>query len=573
MKILHGNPIASGIVKGTVCLYLGRVDSDLPHYLIENTDVKTEINRFDTALSKAKSEMTQMVHVSKELKDKKAEDIFGVHLLMLEDPRLKEKVERLISEKLINAEHAVSDVFGEYISKYETQSGHFKELAHDFMDTRDRILGAFREKTGGFKCPVGEAQPVIVAAKLLTPSMILNMNKDHVLGFVAEEGGITSHATILARSFSVPMVFGINVEKELDCGCQIFLDGSKGKVILDPDQKTTEYYDKKIQSINEKKNLCVKKRNVSAQTKLGQRISLKLNISTPEDLNTLHEIPHDGIGLLRTEFLFAKRDSAPTEEEQLKMYDHIFNHIPDRPITVRLLDIGTDKLPPFLIVPENVNPDLELRGAIAAEVFEYLYITQLKSILRANENGNVRILFPMVSDVGDILTFKRIVAKSKDLLKKERSDFKHNPIKIGAMIETPGAVMMIKEILNEVDFVNIGSNDLLQYTLAASRGNMIAEKRYHILHPAVLKFIEITAREGKKAKKEVCLCGEIAAFEEFYPLLLGAGLTSFSVAVTKFEDIKCQIMHQVGLREKKDLKEFYNTKTKEEADSFFLKYI
>ncbi len=253
MKILQGIPIASGIAKGTVCLYLGRLDSELPHFLIEEKDLPTELSRFEAALKKSQDEMAEMVRVSQQMKDKKAEDIFSAHLLMLSDSGLRDKIEELIKARLINAEHAVNDVFGEYISKYEAEEGHFKELAHDFIDTRDRVLNAFKVKTGGFKCYIGETQPVIVAVKILTPSIILGLKRENVLGFITEEGGITSHATILARAFNVPMVFGIEVDKELDCGCQIFVDGSKGKIILDADSKTADYYENKYRAQEEKK--------------------------------------------------------------------------------------------------------------------------------------------------------------------------------------------------------------------------------------------------------------------------------------------------------------------------------
>ncbi len=283
-------------------------------------------------------------------------------------------------------------------------------------------------------------------------------------------------------------------------------------------------------------------------------------------------MPHDGIGLLRTEFLFSK-DHPPSEDEEYEMYSRILNEAPDRSITVRLLDIAGDKLPPFLKVPEGVNPDLELRGAIAAEVFSDLYITQIKALLRANSRGNLKLLYPMVSDLSDLKTFNDLVSKAKSELRLEKAGFNDIKISQGIMAETPSSVMLIRELLKEVDFINIGSNDLLQYTLAAARGNMLAEKRYHILHPSVLKFIEIAAREGKRAKKEVCLCGEIAAFEEFYPLLLGAGLTNFSVSASKFEDIKCELVHLARSKDKNLVKKFYETRSKDEADEFFSKFL
>jgi Phosphoenolpyruvate-protein kinase (PTS system EI component in bacteria) len=362
------------------------------------------------------------------------------------------------------------------------------------------------------------------------------------------------------------------VEKELDCGMEAVVDGSAGKVIVSPDGEMRAYYGKKIENIRKKKAVCEVGRELPPRTKGGQRITLKLNISTPGELSAVTDLPHDGIGLLRTEFLFMQRQRPPTEDEQFQVYRDILCRDGARPVTVRLLDIGGDKLPPYLKLPEGVNTDLELRGAMAVDTFPELYETQLRALLRANP-GNLKLLYPMVSDLSDLATFRQAVAQARKNLKEERVEFREGKIPEGIMIETPAAVMLARELLSEVDFINIGTNDLLQYTLAASRGSALGEKRYHILHPALLKLIEIAAREAKKAKKEVCLCGEIGSFEEFYPVLLETGLSSFSVAASKFTDIKCELMHLRRRRGSALREKLYKTKTKEEADVYFREFV
>jgi phosphotransferase system enzyme I (PtsI) len=421
---------------------------------------------------------------------------------------------------------------------------------------------------------VGELEPVVVAAKRLTPSMVLTIPRQHVLAFIAQEGGLTSHATILARALGVPMVFGVDVNRELDCGTHVIVSGGEGRVYVDPDDETNCYFNKKLESLRRKRMVCeVEQAEVIAQRRSGERVKVKLNISTPDELENINIMPHDGIGLLRTEFLFMDRSNPPTEDEQYAMYRRILGQVPDKPVTIRLLDISTDKLPPYFTLPEGVNPDLELRGEMAVETFPETYIKQLKALLRANEWGNMRLLYPMVSDVSDLTTFRTTLAAARTACRKEKQQCFDKNIKEGVMIETPSAAMLVDELLANVDFLSIGSNDLLQYTLAASRGNMLAEKRYHILHPSLLRLIELIAKAGRKAGKEVTLCGEIASFEEYYPLLLEAGVRTFSVSVNKFSDIKCELYHLARHGHQKDLKRYYTLRSKTEADRFIARYL
>lgn len=569
MKILKGISAAPGISEGIVCLYLSETEKALPHYSINSGQIHNELNRLEEAMETAKQAMKQIIHVAERQGDKEATEIFNTHLLILNDRDLYKKISELIKARKLNAEHAVSDIFEEYVKKYENKDEHFQELTHDFVDARNRILNAFNVETGRFKCPVSERKPVIVAAKTLTPSMVLSIPQENALAFVSEEGGFTAHSTILARSYGVPIIFGIDVEKNLDCGMDAIVDGSSGKVIISPDKKTSEYYKRKVSHLKKRKSFCESRANLLARTRSGARIKLKLNISTSGEIHIIKELPHDGVGLLRTEFLFTKMDMAPSEEEQCNMYSRILQAIPQKPVTVRLLDIGTDKLPPYLKLPRQINPDLGLRGAMAVETFPEIYLTQVKALLRASIDSDLQLLYPMVSDLGDLKTFREILSKARKNLRKEHVKFNDKDIREGIMVETPSAVMMAEELLREIDFINIGSNDLLQYALAASRGNMLVEKRYHILHPALVKLLGIVVKAGKKAKKEVCLCGEIAAFEEFYPLFLQMGLRSFSVAISKFSDIKCELLHLQTSQNKDIVKDFYKNKSKEEIDKYF----
>ncbi len=365
MKILKGIVASPGIVNGTTCLYSEKMADNVPHYAIDKARVTEEISRLDGALNKARETMKEMVDASKELIDKRASEIFSAHYMVLDDPMLYEKIVGLIKTRLINAEHAVNDAFEEYIKAYQLSDLHFAELAHDTMDIRNRILFSFQGTSGHFECPMGERQPVVVASKRLTPSMVLNIPKRYVLAFITEEGGLTTHATILARSHNIPVIFGIDVEENINCGDRVIIDGFHGKIYIEPDDKTKDEYDRKIEDLKKKMTVCEVRKAEPSKTKKGLRVKLKANISIPGEMELLKGLHYDGIGLLRTEFLFVNKEIPPTEDEQFNMYQRIAEDAEGREVTVRLLDIGSDKMPSYLHLPKQDNPDLGI-------IFHYL---------------------------------------------------------------------------------------------------------------------------------------------------------------------------------------------------------
>ena len=435
------------------------------------------------------------------------------------------------------------------------------------MDIRNRILSSFDGLSGKFQCTISERQPVVVVSKRLSPSMVLNIAESDVLAFVTEEGGLTSHATILAQNFGVPIIFGVEVEKNIDCGDKVIVDASMGKVFINPDKKTEKYYDKKIAQAEKRKQFCVIKEAVPAQTRKGVRLTLKANISLLAETKFLEGLNYDGVGLLRSEFLFVNRNKEPSEEEWFKVYKNIAEAAKDKSVDIRFLDISGDKMPAFLKLPSGKTNDLGIRGARAIDILYNIYLNQAKAMLRASAFGNVRFLYPMISDISDIESFRAVVKKAKSVLNEEGKKYKKN-IEEGIMIETPAAAVMAGTLLYHVDFANIGSNYLLEYTLSASRDSQIIEKRYHILHPSLIRLMEIVVKETRKHKKQVCLCGEIASFEEFYPLFLSIGLSSFSVEASKLSDIKCSLLH-LEKPGKSYLDEFYKNLGKKDIERFF----
>jgi phosphotransferase system enzyme I (PtsI) len=570
MKILQGKSVSSGVVKGTVALYSSGDEESFPHYGIDYAQIQNEIERLIQAFDKAKFLMKDMAVRYKKSTNQQAADIVNVHLMILEDPNLFSKIEKLIVRKKINAEHAIIDIFDQYIKMHKKKKLHFQELSHDFMDVRDRLLFSITKTDGHFECSIGEREAVIVATQRLNSYTVLNMPRENILAYVTMEGGYTNHSSILARSLDIPLIFGIDVNKELRCGMRAIIDGMSGKVIVSPDKAVEKYYDRKNKQLQTRKKFCDIHDHLKTKTKSNVRITLKVNITNPNEIDLLEGFNHDGIGLLRTEFLFLEREHPPTEKEQYNMYRAISRRAGSAPVVVRLLDIGSDKFPLFFNLPEQTNPDLGIRGARAVEYCFDIYLTQAKAILRASQHAEIKILYPMISDTNDLATFKSLISTAKKELEKEGKTY-CKTVKDGIMIETPAGALLADQLLEKVDFGNIGSNDLLQYTLAASRGNPIFEEKYHILHPAMVKLMEMTIKAGKKNNKEICLCGEIASFEEFYPLFLRLGLRCFSVAALKFPAIKCDLMHLSIDRSSSLIKEFYEVSTKNELERLLRK--
>jgi phosphotransferase system enzyme I (PtsI) len=566
MKELKGITANAGFAKGIAAVYSEQVEENIPHYMIEEDKTEKEIRRLKEAYGKTRAAIEQMLKASEEIFGKTGQEIFSAHGTVLQDEALFEEIVSLIKKRLINAEHAVNDVFDSYQEKFKQKDHHFAEISHDITDIRNHLLSSFEGVSGQFQCPEGERQPVVVVSRILSPSMVLNIVKSDVLAFVTEEGGLTSHATILAQNYGVPIIFGVDATKNIKCGDKVIVDASMGKVFVKPDRKTEKYYDEKIKEAEKRKQFCIVKEETPAQTKEGERLTLKANISLQGEIKLLEGLNYDGVGLLRSEFLFINRSKTPTEEEWFKVYKSIAEAAKGKKVDIRFLDVSGDKMPGYLHLPPGSDNDLGIRGARAIDFFYDEYVIQAKAILRASAYGNVRLLYPMISDVSDIESFRKVLVEAKWILDDEGREYNNN-IKEGIMIETPAAAVMAGTLLKYADFANIGSNDLLEYTLAASRNSQIIEKRYHILHPSLIRLMEIIIGETRKNKKEVCLCGEIASFEEFYPLFLSIGLDSFSVEASKFSDIKCNLLH-LNKPDKSYRDEFYKNLKKDDIEKF-----
>ena len=518
---------------------------------ITKAQVENEISRFETALEKTRLEIEK-------IRGKAAADagieharIFDAHLLILQDKLFIDQIKNLISEKLYDATSAFCKVATEYLKSFESISDkYFRERTADIKDVFKRLLhnltGYERKSLTDLK------EDVIVVAHDLSPSETAVMHKERVIGFVTEAGGPTSHTAIMARALEIPAITGAHgITNIIHDNDLLILDGSEGLIIINPSKKTIEEYKHKQQIEIEKKTKLLLLKDEPAITTDNHKISLLANIEIPEEADHAMSIGAEGIGLYRTEFFFMNRNDLPTEDEQYEAYAHVAKVCGDKPVVIRTLDLGGDKFASVLNIPKEMNPFMGWRAIRLCLERVELFKTQLRAILRASNNGNVRIMFPMISTVAEFRAAKKIINEAKEELKSEGKSFDDN-IQIGAMIEIPSAAMIADILAVEADFFSIGSNDLIQYCLAIDRVNEKTAHMYDPLNVAVIRMIKLTidAAHNVSYTNELCgknngcpfawnndrkpikvsVCGEIASEPLLAYLLLGLGIDELSTA-------------------------------------------
>lgn len=532
MKVLKGMSISRGVVKGTITLYSTTEEANIPHYSIEEKDIPYEIEKFERASQRTQKIIEGSAKLAEKLLDKRARDIFVVHLMILKDASLNQKIKDRIKNSLVNAEHAVNDIFDDVIEEYKQKEAHFAELSQDFLEIKDKLLSAFKNAKGSFTCKISDSSRIIMASEYLTLDSILNLPDNHISGIIVNECGYTSHAAILARSLGIPTISGINVKEELNCNDRALVDADKGVLYINPDTRTLEQYGRRIKSI---RTDLTDLHYQPLLTRNKKKIRLKVNVNALSVLNTINLKQTDGVGLFRTEFVFLNNEFIPDAETQYQVYKQVAESAGGREVVIRLLDIDSDKIPHYLPVLDK-NIDLGIRGARAVELYTEFYEKQMEALfITAMEHKNIKILYPMVSEFSDLLIYKKLYDKYK-----KKMNLKNNPQQ-GVLIEVPSAAIISSLILEHVDFINIGSNDLLQYTLASDRTNPLIQKRYHMLHPSLIYLFDLVVKNSRKYKKEVCLCGESASIERFHPFLMNIGLESFSVSPQNYTRIRQKI--------------------------------
>ncbi|WFO48851.1 phosphoenolpyruvate--protein phosphotransferase [Bacillus pumilus] len=515
-------------------------EPDLTVHQKDINDPETEVKRFEEAIHVSKQELEAIKeHALKELGQDKA-DIFSAHLLVLSDPELLNPVKDKINSDKVNAEFALKETATMFVTMFEAMDNEYmKERAADIRDVTKRVTGHLL----GVDIPNPSmiSEEVVIIAEDLTPSDTAQLNRQFVKGFATDIGGRTSHSAIMARSMEIPAVVGTKeATKTVKNNDLIIVDGISGDVIIQPSEDEVKAYQKKHEDYLAKKVEWAKLVDQPTVTKDGVHVELAANIGTPEDVKGVLENGGEAVGLYRTEFLYMGRDQLPTEEEQFDAYKTVLEKMEGKAVVVRTLDIGGDKELPYLQLPKEMNPFLGFRAIRLCLEEQEIFRTQLRALLRASTYGNLKIMFPMIATLSEFREAKAILLEEKEALVAAGTDVSDS-IEIGIMVEIPSTAVIADQFAKEVDFFSIGTNDLIQYTMAADRMNERVSYLYQPYNPAILRLITLVIEAAHKEGKWVGMCGEMAGDEIAIPLLLGLGLDEFSMSATSILPARTQL--------------------------------
>jgi phosphotransferase system enzyme I (PtsI) len=553
-KVFRGVAVSAGICRGKI-LVLHRARHVVARREVPGAEVPAEIDRFEKALVQTRLQILEIQNrVAKNLGSKEA-DIFEAHLQMLDDPNLLNEVFYLIKEKQTNAEyafHSIAERFAEALLAADDE--YLSQRATDIRDFTARVLDNLMEVKDAFDLR-HLAESCILVSHDLSPSTTAQLDKKLVLGFATDIGGRTSHTAIMARSLGIPAVVGLEVASlEMETGDYALLDGYNGLIIVNPTDQTLFQYGQLQQH---KASLAEKLSEIQRQpavTMDGKPIHLSANIEDPEDTEEVIRHGADGVGLFRTEFLFINREKLPTEDEQYKAYRQVAAALKPQSVIIRTLDLGGDKFASHMQLAPEMNPFLGWRAIRLCLAQPELFRSQLRAILRASAEGNVKMMYPMISGLPELLQANALVEKCKAELRAEGVPFDEN-LEIGVMIEIPAAVLIADDLAKHAKFFSIGSNDLIQYTLAADRTNEKVSYLYEPTHPAIVRLIKLTVDAAHRHGIWVGVCGEIAGDPMLAPLLIGLGVDELSTAPTGVAQIKYMI-RRLKLTEAQELAKF-----------------
>ena len=547
------------------------VEPDLSFDNEKVANASTEVEKFQNAINTSKIELTKIRNNAEQNLGADKAAIFDAHLLVLDDPELIQPIEDKIKNDQVNAPTALTEVTDQFISIFEGMDNEYmKERAADIRDVRKRILANLL----GVELPNPSMidESVVIIGNDLTPSDTAQLNKEFVQGFVTNIGGRTSHSAIMSRSLEIAAVVGTkSITDEVQQGDMIVVDGLTGEVIVNPtDDEVIAYQNKRERFFEDKKDL-QKLRDEESVTLDGGHVELAANIGTPNDIKGVLENGAEGIGLYRTEFLYMGRDQLPTEDEQFEAYKEVIESMEGKRVVVRTLDVGGDKELPYLNLPDEMNPFLGYRAIRLCLDQPDIFRPQLRALLRASAYGKLNIMFPMVATIQEFRDAKALLEEERANLKQEGIEVSDD-IELGIMVEIPSTAALADVFAKEVDFFSIGTNDLIQYTMAADRMSERVSYLYQPYNPAILRLVKQVIEASHNEGKWTGMCGEMAGDEIAIPLLLGLGLDEFSMSATSILKARRQIK-ELSQSEMQELANHaINAATSEEVQTLVKQY-
>ncbi len=566
MVTLKGVPASDGIAIGPAFL-LDSEEVAVHKQPVPASAIPQEIARFEEALLQTRREIVGIQEkISKELGVEHAE-IFNAHLMFLEDRAYIDEVIGRLKGDQLNVEFIFMEVLRKYVealSKVEDE--YLRERISDVQDVGRRVL---RNLTGLKRQSLADlAQPVVVVAYDLSPSDTATMHRQHVIGFITDIGGRTSHTAIMAKSLEIPAVVGLQAATQrVQSEDLVIVDGTSGSVIIRPDPETVQRYEQLKRKYESLDQALLKVRDLPAETPDGQKVQLLANIELPEEIPSVIAHGAEGIGLYRTEFSYLNRSDLPTEEEQFEAYRHVAKAMAPRPVVIRTIDLGGDKFLSELKVPREMNPFLGWRAIRFCLARPDIFKVQLRAILRASVFGKIKLMYPMISGVEEVQSANRILAEMKAQLAAEGKPFDPN-LEVGAMIEVPSAALTMDLLAKEVRFFSIGTNDLIQYSLAVDRVNEKIAYLYEPTHPAILRLVRQIIQVAHANHLWVGMCGEMAGEPALALILLGLGLDSISTSPVNLPRIKQVIRAVPSFRAKEVVKEVFRLTTGKEVEAY-----
>lgn len=553
-RILRGIPVSAGVCRGKILVL------DKPRHAIEQrklpeTEIPAELSRFQHALVKTREQLQEVQRQLTQSLGPGQASIFDAHLLVLEDPSVIDEVVRVIQQEKVNAEDAFHRVTDRYIAALaKVEDEYLRERATDMRDVSGRVMNNLLGLNEHLDL-AHLTEPCIIIAHDLTPSKTAQLDRKNVLGFATDIGSRTSHTAIMARSLRIPAIVGLkNASEVLTNGDYALLDGYNGHIVVNPTDQTLFEYGQLVRkqvSLEEKLRDAL---NQHAVTLDNHRIFVSANIEQPSDIEAVRNSGAEGVGLFRTEYLFLNREISPTEEEQYQAYRQVAAALKPNPVVIRTLDLGGDKLLTSLGIPQEMNPFLGWRAIRYCLQQEDVFRAQLRAILRASVEGNLKIMYPMISGLDELNQANKFLGQFKDELRKEGVPF-DDKIEVGAMIETPSAAIIADSLAKRSQFFSLGTNDLIQYTLAVDRMNEKIAHLYEPTHPAIVRLIKTTVDAARKHKVWVSVCGEMAGDPTLTPLLMGLGVDELSAAPSLLPQMK-YLIRRLKLSDAQELAKF-----------------